>query len=31
MKSLKHHPPLFARFLPEESDAMLKEVEDHGG
>jgi hypothetical protein len=31
MKSLNHHPQLLTRFLPSESDGILKEVEDHGG
>jgi hypothetical protein len=31
MKSLNHHLQLLTRFLPSESDGILKEVEDHGG
>jgi hypothetical protein len=31
MKSHNCHQPLVTRFLPGESDDILKEVEDHGG
>jgi hypothetical protein len=31
MKSLNHHPPPLTRILPDESDGIVRGVEDHRG